>query len=162
MKAPLRTSKTILVPIVIFLTLINGCSLASSPKQTSEVSMSIQLLSTSFKLGEMIPKKYTCDGADISPQISWKNIPTEAKSLALIMDDPDAPVGTFTHWVLFNIPINIHELTEGVKNIGVAGINDFRRIGYGGPCPPRGSNHRYYFKLYALDSMLPLKEGAKR
>ncbi|MGB9673350.1 MAG: YbhB/YbcL family Raf kinase inhibitor-like protein [Anaerolineales bacterium] len=124
--------------------------------------MSIQLLSTSFKLGEMIPKKYTCDGADISPQISWKNIPTEAKSLALIMDDPDAPVGTFTHWVLFNIPINIHELTEGVKNIGVAGINDFRRIGYGGPCPPRGSNHRYYFKLYALDIILPLKEGAKR
>lgn len=124
--------------------------------------MSIQVSSTSFNQNSLIPKKYTCDGADISPQLSWNGVPANTKNIVLIMDDPDAPIGTFTHWVLFNIPATVTDLPEGVKGIGVEGVNDFRRIGYGGPCPPRGSNHRYYFKFYALDTMLSLKEGAKR
>jgi Raf kinase inhibitor-like YbhB/YbcL family protein len=124
--------------------------------------MSIQVSSSSFNQNSLIPKKYTCDGTDISPQLSWKGLPPNTQSIVLIMDDPDAPIGTFTHWVVFNIPATVTELPEGAKGIGVEGVNDFRRIGYGGPCPPRGSNHRYYFKLYALDTMLPLKEGAKR
>jgi len=124
--------------------------------------VSIQLSSTAFKLNEIIPKKYTCDGLDLSPQIAWKDLPPSTKNLALIMEDPDAPGGTFTHWILFNIPATISELAEGVKGIGVSGTNDFHRLGYGGPCPPRGSTHRYYFKLYALDTLLSLKEGVKK
>ncbi len=124
--------------------------------------MSIQLSSTSFTQNGVIPKQYTCDGADTSPQLSWRELPDNTKSLVLFMEDPDAPMGTFIHWVLFNIPASIKELVEGVKGIGVEGMNDFRRMGYGGPCPPRGSNHRYYFKLFALDTLLPLKGGVKK
>lgn len=124
--------------------------------------MSIQLSSTSFTQNGVIPKKYTCDGADISPHLSWSGLPDNTKSLVLFMEDPDAPMGTFIHWVLINIPASIKELPEGVKGVGVEGMNDFRRLGYGGPCPPHGSNHRYYFKLFALDTMLPLKGGVKK
>ncbi len=124
--------------------------------------MSIQLSSTSFTQNGVIPKQYTCDGADTSPQLSWRELPDNTKSLVLFMEDPDAPMGTFIHWVLFNIPASINELIEGAKGVGVEGMNDFRRMGYGGPCPPRGSNHRYYFKLFALDTLLSLKGGVKK
>ena len=122
------------------------------------------LTSTAFRAGEMIPKQYTCDGKNVSPPLSWTDIPGGTKSLALICDDPDAPGGTWVHWVLFNFPVDAAGIPEQVppgrslENGARQGINDFRRIGYGGPCPP-GGTHRYYFKLYALDSFLESDSG---
>lgn len=122
------------------------------------------LTSSAFGAGEMIPKQYTCDGKNVSPPLSWTDIPGGTKSLALICDDPDAPGGTWVHWVLFNFPVDAAGIPEQVppvrslENGARQGINDFRRIGYGGPCPP-GGTHRYYFKLYALDSFLESDSG---
>jgi Raf kinase inhibitor-like YbhB/YbcL family protein len=131
-------------------------------------AMSMQMTSSAFANGEAIQNKFTCDGPDASPQLSWKDAPAATQSFALIMDDPDAPVGTWVHWVLFNLPASVKELPEGVEkreqiaNGGLQGRNDFRKIGYGGPCPPPGKAHRYYFKLYALDAKLDLKAGATK
>ncbi len=130
--------------------------------------MTIQLTSSAFTEGAPIPLKYTCDGEDRSPPLRWSGVPPGTKSIALICDDPDAPVGTWVHWVLYNIPAATLELPEGVATgevvLGGArqGINDFKRIGYGGPCPPRGNPHRYFFKLYALDAELSLKPKATK
>ncbi len=130
--------------------------------------MTIQLTSSAFAEGEFIPVKYTCDGDDISPPLQWSNVPAGTRSLALIGDDPDAPAGTWVHWVIYNIPPAVSELATGVpKTKTIAGgarqgITDFKRIGYGGPCPPRGNPHRYFFKLYALDRELPLEPGATK
>jgi hypothetical protein len=121
----------------------------------------MELKSSAFTAGEMIPKKYTCDGPDVSPPLNWSDVPAGAKSLALIADDPDAPMGTWVHWVAWNIPPNARGLEEGVPkkdshpNGMKQGTTDFRSIGYGGPCPPSGT-HRYFFKLYALDTSLNL------
>ena len=121
----------------------------------------MEIKSPAFAHGDSIPPKYTCDGADVSPPLSFAGVPAGAKSLALIADDPDAPAGTWVHWVVWNIPAGAKSLEEGVParealpNGARQGINDFRRIGYGGPCPPSGT-HRYFFKLYALDTMLDL------
>jgi Raf kinase inhibitor-like YbhB/YbcL family protein len=129
--------------------------------------MAIQIKSTAFEEGSMIPKKYTCDGPNVSPPLSWDSIPEGTKSLALICDDPDAPGGTWVHWVIFNIPPNIKELTEGIPHqkslpIGAKqGRSDFGEIGYGGPCPP-GGTHRYYFKFYALDKEINLEPGSRK
>ena len=105
-----------------------------------------------FGHGSTIPRRHTCDGEDVSPEIVIDDVPSGAKSLALIMDDPDAPMGLFTHWIAFNIPANSKVIQEGAGNDGSLeqGVNDFGRSGYGGPCPPRGKPHRYYFTLYAL------------
>lgn len=130
--------------------------------------MEIKIKSAAFEEGGMIPKKYTCDGRDVSPPLSWTSVPEGTKSFALICDDPDAPTrGTWIHWVIFNMPAEIRELpdnippqktlTDGAKQ----GINDFRKIGYGGPCPPSGT-HRYYFYLYALDTKINLEGGATK
>ena len=125
--------------------------------------MSIQLSSSALNEGEPIPVKYTCDGENVSPPLRWSGVPAGAGSLALIADDPDAPRGTFTHWILFGIPPQTTELAEGQQPGGVAqGRNDFGRTGYGGPCPPRGNPHRYFFKLYALDTDLQLPPGATK
>jgi Raf kinase inhibitor-like YbhB/YbcL family protein len=131
-------------------------------------AMSFQISSAALSNGESIPKKFTCDGPDVSPQLSWKDAPAATQSWALIVDDPDAPVGTWVHWVLYALPANTRELREGVEKReqiaagGLQGRNDFRKIGYGGPCPPPGTPHRYYFKLYALDTKLDLKAGATK
>jgi len=110
----------------------------------------------------MIPAKYCCDGADVSPPLSIEGAPKETKSLALIVDDPDAPVGTWVHWVVWNIGVGTREIPENAVPQGaVEGMNDFRKRKYGGPCPPSGT-HRYFFKLYALDAPLPLKPGAAK
>lgn len=115
----------------------------------------------------MIPAKYTCDGDDVSPPLEWTGIPQGTKSLALICDDPDAPVGTWVHWVIWNIPATLNGLAEDVPpdpqlpDGSRQGISDFRRPGYGGPCPPSGV-HRYYFKVYALDAMLELPSGTRK
>jgi hypothetical protein len=127
----------------------------------------MQITSSAFTEGSMIPAKYTCDGKDISPPLEWKNAPAGTKSFALISDDPDAPVGTWVHWVAYNIPANITKLDEDVKpekefKDGMRqGSNSWPRIGYGVPCPP-SSTHRYYFKLYALDTVLDMKPAATK
>lgn len=125
----------------------------------------MKLSSPAFAEGGMIPKTYTCDGADISPPLRWNDVPANTKSLALICDDPDAPVGTWVHWVAFNLPPTAAGLPEGIQaekqlpGGGTQGTNSWKRIGYGGPCPP-GGTHRYYFKLYALDATLSLGNQA--
>ncbi len=131
-------------------------------------SMALRLTSTAFSPGEMIPKKFTCDGPDVSPQLAWNDPPLGTQSFALIADDPDAPVGTWVHWVLYDLPASARELAEGVAKQeqlpsgARQGRNDFGKIGYGGPCPPPGKPHRYFFKLYALDAKLNLKAGATK
>ena len=129
----------------------------------------ISLTSSAFAEGAAIPQEYTCQGKDISPALKWSGVPAETKSLALIMDDPDAPMGTWVHWVLYDLAPSMTELPEGLSakehiaaGSGKEGVNDFKRLGYGGPCPPAGKPHRYFFKLYALDTMLDLKPGAKK
>ncbi len=128
----------------------------------------MKLTSTAFAEGDTIPKKFTCDGDDISPPLRWEGVPASAVSLALICDDPDAPRGTWVHWVLFNLPPELTELPENVPPqkepsiLASQGINDFQKIGYGGPCPPPGKPHRYYFKLYALDRRLDLEAGVTK
>ncbi len=129
--------------------------------------MAFALRSTAFENGGEIARKFSCDGADQSPALSWESVPAGAQSLALIVDDPDAPVGTWTHWIMWNISAEATALPEGVPKVEVfdkarQGLNDFKRIGYGGPCPPPGKAHRYFFKLFALDAMLDLKAGASR
>jgi Raf kinase inhibitor-like YbhB/YbcL family protein len=131
-------------------------------------TVTFQLRSSAFSNGDMIPKKFTCDGPDLSPALSWNDPPSGAKALALIMDDPDAPAGTWVHWVLYDLPASTRELPEGVPKTkdlqGEArqGSNDFGRIGYGGPCPPPGAAHRYSFRLYALDRPTQLASGATK
>ena len=124
--------------------------------------MTISITSAAFKAGEKIPRIYTCDDQNVSPPLDWTGVPTDTASLALIMDDPDAPAGTWVHWVLFNLPAGTSQLAQGKNGGGTEGKNDFNKIGYGGPCPPRGSTHRYYIKLYALDKSLDLKAGATK
>ncbi len=127
----------------------------------------MRLTSSAFSEGSMIPRKYTCDGDDVSPPLKWADVPPQARSLALICDDPDAPAGTWVHWVLFNVPPATTALPESVSDDRILadhskqGTNDFRNIGYGGPCPP-GGTHRYFFKLYALDVMLELDAGINK
>lgn len=129
--------------------------------------MEIKITSAAFEGGGMIPKKYTCDGSDVSPPLAWTGVPEGTKSIALISDDPDAPVGTWVHWVIFNIPPNTTGLSENVPpgpelpSGARQGETDFGRIEYGGPCPPSGT-HRYYFRIYALDAMLDLESGATK
>lgn len=122
----------------------------------------MKLSSTVFKEGATIPRKYTCDGDNVSPPLAWEGAPPQAKSTALIMDDPDAPSGNFVHWVLFDIPPAFSELREGVQGVGAPGSNSYRKIVYNGPCPPPGPAHRYFFKLYALDQLLKLRPGASK
>ena len=128
----------------------------------------MQLTSTAFSDGEAIPAKYTGQGKDLSPPLQWSGVPAGAKSLALIADDPDAPVGTWVHWVLYSLPPTVAELSEDVPKTPTLrtgarqGRNDFGRLGYGGPMPPPGNPHRYFFKLYALDKTVDLKPGATK
>ena len=128
----------------------------------------MKISSSSFSAGEMIPKRFTCDGPDASPKLNWTEPPAKTQSFALIMDDPDAPAGNWVHWVLFDLPADARELVEGVAkqeqlaNGARQGRNDFGKIGYGGPCPPPGNAHRYFFKLYALDAKLDLKAGSTK
>jgi Raf kinase inhibitor-like YbhB/YbcL family protein len=129
--------------------------------------MEIKVTSSAFEDGGIIPAKYTCDGQDVSPPLEWQGVPEGSKSLALINDDPDAPMGTWVHWVMYDIPPETSGLPENVPldkvlpNGAKQGMTNFRRIGYGGPCPPSGT-HRYFFKIYALDTQLGLDAGATK
>lgn len=119
----------------------------------------MKINSPDFKNNELIPKKFTCDGEDVSPGLVIESIPQQAKSLALVVDDPDAPMGTWVHWVVYDMPLSSRIEQNSIP--GKQGINDFGRRNYGGPCPPSGT-HRYFFKVYALDAMLNLKEGLSK
>ena len=127
--------------------------------------MSLTLQSRAFADGEPIPRRYTCDGEDVSPPLTWAEAPAEARSFALVVDDPDAPGGTWVHWIVFNLPADASSLPEHAAESGgmpagvIEGTNSWGRPGYGGPCPPSGT-HRYFFKLYALDAMLDLPTTA--
>ena len=130
--------------------------------------MGFEIKSSAFENGGLIPAEYTCDGSNLSPHITWKEAPDGTKSLALICDDTDAPVGAWVHWLLYNIPPEKSALPEGMSKSTnlpdgmMQGTNDFRRWGYGGPCPPSGSSHHYYFKLYALDNRLNIGAGVQK
>ncbi len=130
--------------------------------------MPLQLTSSAFHDGQPIPKKYTCAGQDVSPELSWSGASSETKSLALIVDDPDAPGGVWVHWIIYDLPAETRELPEGMakdrelRNGARQGKNDFGKIGYGGPCPPSGPAHRYFFKLYGLREKTGLNAGATK
>jgi len=146
-----------------------GSSRGTSPAVHGENAMSLTISSPDFSSNGNIPKKFTCDGADVSPQLTWTEPPAGTKSFALLVDDPDAPAGNWNHWTLWNLPAGARDLPEGVSRQerlpdgSQQGKNDFRKTGYNGPCPPPGKAHRYYFKLFALDRKLDLKaDAAKR
>jgi Raf kinase inhibitor-like YbhB/YbcL family protein len=145
-----------------------GCNHSSKEIQPGESPMSIEVTSTAFQQGMTIPKQYTGDGVDQSPPLRWSEPPSGTKSIALICDDPDAPRGTWVHWVLFNLPTQTRELEEGVPTTATLpsgakqGKNDFGNLGYGGPAPPKGKEHRYFFKLYALGVAVDLTAGATK
>jgi Raf kinase inhibitor-like YbhB/YbcL family protein len=128
----------------------------------------LEIQSPDFKEGQMIPRSFTCMGSNQSPSLSWQGEPEGTVSFALICEDPDAPVGVWTHWIVFNLPASIHSLAEGVSpDAALAGgaqqgLSDFQKTGYGGPCPPLGQKHRYEFKLYALDIILSLTGAVTR
>jgi Raf kinase inhibitor-like YbhB/YbcL family protein len=150
---------------VLVLIVIAGVDCRSAAKQAAsegEQSMTIELTSSAFGQGATIPRKYTCDGDNLSPPLAWSAPPGGTQSLALVVDDPDAPRGTYVHWVLFNLSLDQDGLSEGVQNVGVQGRNNAGGIKYAGPCPPPGPAHRYFFKLYALDIELDLKPGANK
>jgi len=119
----------------------------------------MKISSPEFEHNEMIPSQFTCDGEDINPTLIIEDIPPETKSLALIVDDPDAPMGTWVHWVVYDIPVTKQIQEDSIPS--KQGMNDFRKKDYGGPCPPSGT-HRYFFKLYALDQELNLEEGLRK
>ena len=128
----------------------------------------LELKTAAFPPGGAIPKQFTCDGPDMSPALSWTEPPPRTQSFVLIVDDPDAPAGTWVHWVVYNLPASARQIPEhalsgdAVQGAGLPGVNDFHRAGYGGPCPPPGKPHRYFFRLYALDIELAVKPKASR
>ncbi len=160
-----RTKVAVLTGFLLGISMLSAGKLFSQPKGGA---MAPQISSPAFSAGEAIPRKFTCDGPDVSPRLKWNEPPAKTKSFALIMDDPDAPAGTWVHWVLYDLPAGTGELPEGVgkqeqlSSGAWQGRNDFGKIGYGGPCPPAGKAHRYFFKLYALDTKLNLKSGATK
>jgi Raf kinase inhibitor-like YbhB/YbcL family protein len=162
MKSPLVLDACLLALLVALV----GCQ-GKQPTEAAPVGQNLQVESSAFADGATIPVRYTCDGQDVSPPLSWTEPPAGTRSLALIFDDPDAPVGTWVHWVLFDLPAATRSLAEGIPADeavagGVHGSNSWKRLGYGGPCPPKGSTHRYVFKLYALNTSLALVAGATK
>jgi len=159
--------KKILVFCIMFVIMLSSCSSTSTP--TPEADMSLVLKSDAFVNGQSIPAKYSCIGKNVSPALNWSDPPAGTQSFALIVDDPDAPMGTWVHWVLFNIPAGQRSLAEDLpvtgKNDGAGAIyfgeNSSGNTRYDGPCPPSGT-HRYYFKLYALDTLVDLLPGATK
>ncbi len=146
-----------LAPLVI-----SSLFAAMTVSDASAKTMTLHVSSSAFSEGQSIPEKYTCDGQNISPPISWSGAPANAKSIAVICEDPDAPSGNFTHWVLYDVPGQTNELTEGSSGNGKEGVNGFGKAGYGGPCPPPGGPHRYFFRVYALDTESLGKPGLSK
>ncbi len=151
------------IGFVVLALSIFTCFAFTDGKDREENKMAdMNISSPAFENNGTIPQKHTCDGSDISPPLKIATVPGAAKSMALIVDDPDAPAGIWVHWLVWNIDPGISEIMENSIPPGaVQGLNDFRKKDYGGPCPPSGT-HRYFFKLYALDKMLDLKAGASK
>ncbi len=156
----------LLTVFCLVVVLLASCEPREQPLKEGEIVLAPS--SSAFQEGGKIPAKYTCEGQDVSPALTWGEPPAGTQSFALIVDDPDAPAGVWTHWVLFNLPADSRQLPEAIPSQNqlssgaLQGRNDFGSIGYGGPCPPPGGPHRYYFTLYALDQPLDLKAGASR
>jgi Raf kinase inhibitor-like YbhB/YbcL family protein len=156
--------------LAILLASVAGFTVAQELNESAGggVAMAFTVKSSAFGAGAEIPKQFTCSGVDVSPALVWSGAPAKAASFALIVDDPDAPVGTWVHWAVWNLPATAHALSEGIAKReqlddgSRQGTNDFRKIGYNGPCPPPGKPHRYFFRLYALDAKLNLAPGATR
>ena len=154
--------------ILALLLALAACGGEKEPAPEEGPAVTLALTSTAFQEGGTIPQQYTCDGEDISPPLAWSAPPAGTKSLALVCDDPDAPGRTWVHWVVYDLPPSVTLLAEGLPpdeqlaGGGTQGTTDFGRIGYGGPCPPQGPAHRYFFKLYALDADLGLPAGATK
>lgn len=159
--------RAVLLPVIliVFSMAIAACA-GKAPAPQAESEKTLSLTSTAFQEADKIPARYACDGQDISPPLAWDEPPPRTQAFALIVDDPDAPGGVFTHWILLNIPASARQLAENVpaqerlENGALQGKNDFGSIGYRGPCPPRGSGHHYRFTIYALDNPLDLEPGA--
>jgi Raf kinase inhibitor-like YbhB/YbcL family protein len=163
MEAQMIRSSSIPLLFILLAVVLAGCRPATAtPAEAGNSAMTLKITSPVFSEGETIPVKYTCDGSDLSPQMDLTAVPQGTQSLALIADDPDAPMGTCVHWVLFDLPPDLVSLPEGASGTGTQGKNSSQSLSYGGPCPPKGAPHRYYFKLYALDSLLNLAEGATK
>jgi Raf kinase inhibitor-like YbhB/YbcL family protein len=158
---------TIRAAVIACSLLLSGCGRGDPPGLDDPNSLSIRLTSPAFADGAAIPKVYTCDGKDVAPPLGWTNVPASAKSLALLCDDPDAPLGTWTHWLVPYLSPEVKELPESptAEQLTLAkarqGKNDFGKAGYGGPCPPMGTHH-YVFRLFALDTELPADAGVSR
>ena len=154
---------------ILFSLALAGCSTGPRPlppaQQSPDQKSEIQVTSVAFQQGQPIPRQYTCAGVNISPPLEWSGLPKTARTIAIVVNDPDAPGGSWIHWVLYNVPadnigfVENVPVSETLKAGGFQGKNDFGKIGYGGPCPPSGT-HRYFFKLYAVDAELPLKADA--
>ena len=163
---PVWTTASVL--LVVAATLACGGADGKVPTVPASGAPVIQLTSPAFVEGSPIPVTYTCDGDDLSPPLSWNSVPEGSQSVTLIVDDPDAPGGTWAHWVLYAISPDANGLPEGIQSTGltssggISGSSDFKRLGYGGPCPPGGDSHHYFFKLYALDTRLDLDRGATK
>ena len=167
LKMPIRKNlgSPLFRAILLSIYLLVGVQIGIAAENSSARRGEMELRSSAFSQGQAIPSKYTCDGSDVSPPLTWADTSPAAKSLALIADDPDAPTGTWVHWVVYNLPPTTRELREEFPTDGrlpdgtIQGKNDFGRTGYGGPCPPSGA-HRYVFQLFALDIVLPLPTGS--
>ena len=149
----------------LVLVLVAGLNVASGQGRGDN---SVKVTSSAFASGAMIPQQYTCKGDDVSPALDWRGAPADTVSFAVIMDDPDAPRGTWVHWVMWNIPASAHSVPQGVAKQDQLddgsrqGRNSDSNVGYNGPCPPMGQTHRYFFRVYALDAKLDLAAGAER
>lgn len=166
--------ENIIIPLFLMAILVCSCSEIKPSEAELQITTEdlmqknselFNLLSSAFQNLETIPEIYTCDGKDISPPLNWDLPPSSSQSLVLIMDDPDAPVGTWDHWILFNLPSEMTDLPENITQLPPGakyGSNSWRKNKYGGPCPPGTASHRYYFKIYALDIKLDVEEGSKK
>lgn len=159
----------LLSPVLLMPVLSRGKPASGSGRRNEPAAeSSFRIESSAFKEGATIPTRYTCLGENISPPLAWTDPPSGARSFALIVEDPDAPAGTWTHWLVYNLPAQARAMYENtpkqgeLPNGGLQGMNSFGSVGYGGPCPPPGRAHRYFFRLYALDSVLDLKAGAAK
>ena len=160
--------RNLFIGLIICAAAVCALSTTGSMLAPPELHRKMELSSVAFKDGQPIPSQFTCDDKNISPALAWKGAPEGTESFVLIVDDPDSPTGVWTHWVMFNLPADSLGLAEdAVKSKTTSPsvrqcLNDFKNIGYGGPCPPAGKAHRYFFKLFALDTPLNLQSGASR
>lgn len=154
-----------LLLLIFLLVIVSGCI---AKEERVNIMDKILISSEAFEDGGSIPDEYTCEGKDISPSLSWEGLPAGTKSIALVVDDPDSPGRAFVHWVIYNIPGSTQKLAKGIPGKekladgSLQGMTDFGRAGYGGPCPPPGKPHRYFFKIYAIDIILDLPSGASK